>query len=86
MLDIEPRVVPRSETKKKIRLLSPATSIQEKVLIGDTDMPQALQAHAVRAASEALDMHEVTDFKEIAYYIKNVSWLMPKLRRGNLLC
>jgi len=77
MLDIEPRVVPRSKTKKKIQLLSPPTLVQEKVLIGDTDMPQALQAHAVRAASEALDIHEITDFKEIAYYVKNVSWILP---------
>lgn len=76
MLDIEPRVVPRAKSKKKIQLRSPPT-LEEKVMIGETDMPQALQSHAVRAASEALDIHEATDFKEVAYYIKNVSWLLP---------
>lgn len=59
-----------------IQLRPPAVD-ENKVMIGETDMPQELQAHAVRAASEALDLHGGTDYKDVAYYIKKVSSLAP---------
>lgn len=42
-------------------------------MIGETDMSPDLQSHAVRAALEALDVHEATDYKEVAFFIKKVS-------------
>ncbi|KAG0605835.1 hypothetical protein M758_9G091500 [Ceratodon purpureus] len=74
MLDIE--IVPavargKGRRRRGYMQLRPAPVDDNKVMIGETDMPQALQSHAVRAASEALDMHEGTDYKDVAYYIKN---------------
>ncbi|KAJ7554431.1 hypothetical protein O6H91_06G140800 [Diphasiastrum complanatum] len=44
--------------------------LEGKAVVGDSDMPQKMQAHAMRCASRALDLHDVTDCKEIARYIK----------------
>jgi len=52
-----------------------------QVMIGETDMAPALQSHAVRAASDALDVHQATDYKDVAFYIKNVSAAAPSLQR-----
>lgn len=80
MLDIEGTAVPKSDRVRKTRRYSqrspaggPRALPACNVIIGETDMSQALQAHAVRAASEALDVHESTDYKDVAFYIKNVS-------------
>jgi dynein light chain LC8-type len=44
--------------------------LEGKAVIGETDMPQKMQEHAMRCASEALDLHEISDCKDIACYIK----------------
>lgn len=41
-------------------------------MIGETDMPQVMQSHAMRVATEALDLHDINDCKDIACYIKTV--------------
>jgi dynein light chain LC8-type len=46
--------------------------LEGKAVIGETDMPQKMQEHAMRCASEALDLHEISDCKDIACYIKKV--------------
>ncbi|CAM6029327.1 unnamed protein product [Sphagnum balticum] len=38
--------------------------------IGETDMPEKMQEHAMRCALDALDLHEISDCKEIACYVK----------------
>ncbi|BBM98024.1 dynein light chain LC8-type [Marchantia polymorpha subsp. ruderalis] len=44
--------------------------LEGKAIVGETDMPAKMQAHAMRCASEALDSFDVTDCKDIACYIK----------------
>jgi dynein light chain LC8-type len=44
--------------------------LEGKAVVGDTDMTDKMQVHAMRCASEALDLHDVTDCKDIACYIK----------------
>ncbi|KAJ7566419.1 hypothetical protein O6H91_02G102200 [Diphasiastrum complanatum] len=44
--------------------------LEGKAVIGDSDMPNKMQAHAMRCASEALDLHDVTDCMDIARYLK----------------
>lgn len=84
MLDIEGTAVSQSakgagkkaRRSRRYSQRSPGGAPRElatQVMIGETDMSQALQSHAVRAASEALDVHEGTDYKDVAYYIKNVT-------------
>ena len=46
--------------------------LEGKAVVGDTDMTDKMQVHAMRCASEALDLHDVTDCKDIACYIKKV--------------
>ena len=84
MLDIEVTPVPKPVKGKGTRRrgymqlsAGPATATEQslKVMVGETDMPQALQAHAVRAAAEALDLHQGTDYKDVAFYIKSVTSL-----------
>jgi len=67
MLDSTPSLVSR-----KAKSREPSQIPDEQTLIGETDMPQVMQAHALRIASEALDTHNATDFKEIACYMKKV--------------
>lgn len=43
-----------------------------KAKIGETDMPEKMQEHAMRCALDALDLHEISDCKEIACYVKTV--------------
>ncbi|XP_024389646.1 uncharacterized protein [Physcomitrium patens] len=70
MLDIELTTVPKAKSKNGRKTFKPS-KLEEKVVVGETDMPQELQSHALRAATEALDIHEGTDYKDVAYYIKN---------------
>ncbi|KAJ7566417.1 hypothetical protein O6H91_02G102000 [Diphasiastrum complanatum] len=44
--------------------------LEGKAVIGESDMPDKMQVHAMRCASEALDLHDVTDCVDIARYIK----------------
>lgn len=67
MLDNAPSLLSRRAKSRE-----PSEIPEEQTLIGETDMSQVMQAHALRIASEALDSHSVTDFKEIACYIKKV--------------
>nr|XP_024389647.1 uncharacterized protein LOC112289013 isoform X2 [Physcomitrium patens] len=76
MLDIELTTVPKAKSKNGRKTFKPS-KLEEKVVVGETDMPQELQSHALRAATEALDIHEGTDYKDVAYYIKNVNFWQP---------
>lgn len=67
MLDNAPSMLSR-----KAKLIEPSEIPDEQTVIGESDMSRVMQAHALRIASEALDLHSVTDFKEIAGYIKKV--------------
>jgi hypothetical protein len=83
MLDIE--IVPKAargngRRRQGYMQLRPPAEGESEVMIAETDMSQALQSHAVRAAAEALDVHEGTDYKDVAYYIKNVSSFSFDLR------
>ncbi|KAE8674111.1 hydroxyphenylpyruvate reductase-like [Hibiscus syriacus] len=44
--------------------------LEGKALVEDTDMPLQMQIHAMSSASQALDHHDVSDYKSIAGYIK----------------
>ncbi|XP_073394227.1 uncharacterized protein [Physcomitrium patens] len=56
---------------RRARSREPSQIPEEKItMIGETDMPQGMQSHALRVASEALNSHNVNDCKEIACYIK----------------
>ncbi|XP_068644995.1 dynein light chain 1, cytoplasmic [Aristolochia californica] len=44
--------------------------LEGKAVVGETDMLQAMQDHALRLAAEALDAFDVTDATEIARFIK----------------
>ncbi|KAG0578390.1 hypothetical protein M758_4G017100 [Ceratodon purpureus] len=65
MLDTAP-----SLQSRKAKSREPSQIQEEQTMIGETDMPQVMQAHALRVASEALDSFNITDCKEIACYIK----------------
>lgn len=42
-------------------------------MVRETDMPHAMQSHAMELAYKALDLHEVSDCRSIAHHIKQVS-------------
>ncbi|KAI3474143.1 hypothetical protein Pfo_028931 [Paulownia fortunei] len=44
--------------------------LEGKAVVRDTDMPDALQNHAMELAYQALDLHEVSDCQSIAHYMK----------------
>uniref|UniRef100_A0A0C9S6B4 Dynein light chain n=1 Tax=Wollemia nobilis TaxID=56998 RepID=A0A0C9S6B4_9CONI len=44
--------------------------LEGRAVVGETDMSQVMQEYAMLCASEALDLHEVTDYEDIARYIK----------------
>ncbi|KAK8664261.1 hypothetical protein V6N13_084059 [Hibiscus sabdariffa] len=44
--------------------------LEGKALVEDTDMPMKMQFHAMSIASQALDLHDVFDYKLIAGFIK----------------
>ncbi|KAK1312836.1 hypothetical protein QJS10_CPA07g00759 [Acorus calamus] len=44
--------------------------LEGKAMIQDTDMPVKMQMKAMTSASQALDLHDVSDCKSIAAHIK----------------
>ncbi|XP_058192494.1 dynein light chain 1, cytoplasmic-like [Rhododendron vialii] len=44
--------------------------LEGKALIEDSDMPKKMQIQAMSAASQALDVYDVLDYKSIASHIK----------------
>eukprot|EP01018_Ginkgo_biloba_P034466 Gb_23885 [translate_table: standard] len=44
--------------------------LEGRAIVGESDMSQRMQGYAMLCASEALDLHEVTDYEAIAHYIK----------------
>lgn len=73
MLNIELVAVPPAQGPKGSRRHKSAKMLEEKTtMIGETDMPQVMQSHAMRVATEALDLHDINDCKDIACYIKTV--------------
>lgn len=75
MLNIELIAVPSPLTATLTALKKgrePTKMLEGKAVVGETDMPQVMQAHAMRVASEALDLHEISDCKDIACHIKKV--------------
>lgn len=44
--------------------------LEGKAVVGETDMPVLMQQHAMRCASQALDLHDVVDCQEIARFMK----------------
>lgn len=46
--------------------------MENKAVIGETDMLQVMQQDALRFAGKALDQYDVTDSTEIAHLIKKV--------------
>ncbi|XP_074581142.1 uncharacterized protein LOC141837672 [Curcuma longa] len=44
--------------------------MESKAVIGETDMPQSMQKAALDAVGKALDLFDVTQSTEIAYFIK----------------
>ncbi|KAJ4977203.1 hypothetical protein NE237_002309 [Protea cynaroides] len=44
--------------------------LEGKAVISDTDMLQTMQDEALRLAAKALDVFDVTDSTQIAYFIK----------------
>jgi dynein light chain LC8-type len=46
--------------------------LEGKAAMGETDMPVVMQHHAMRCASRALDVHDVSDCQSIAAYLKKV--------------
>ncbi|KAE9453433.1 hypothetical protein RHMOL_Rhmol12G0234000 [Rhododendron molle] len=44
--------------------------LEGKALIEDSDMPKKMQIQAMSAASQALDIYDVLDYKSIASHIK----------------
>eukprot|EP01018_Ginkgo_biloba_P002199 Gb_07899 [translate_table: standard] len=46
------------------------TMLEGKGVVEDTDMPEKMQNHAMHCASEALDLYDVSDCKNIACHIK----------------
>ena len=53
-------------------LLSNTIMLEGKAAMGETDMPVVMQHHAMRCASRALDIHDVSDCQSIAAYMKKV--------------
>jgi len=71
MLNIELVAVAPAQGPKGGRRHKSAKMLEEKTtMIGETDMPQVMQSHAMRVATEALDLHDINDCKDIACYIK----------------
>ena len=68
------------------RKAKPSQIPEEQTLIGETDMPQVMQAHALRVASEALDSYCITDCKEIACYIKKVRYFNNVIASQGSVC
>lgn len=46
--------------------------LEGKAIVGESDMLQAMQSHALRLAAQALDAFDVVDSTEIARHIKKV--------------
>lgn len=46
--------------------------LEGKAVVRETDMPTLMQSHAMELAYKALDLHEVSDCRSIAHYIKQV--------------
>lgn len=46
--------------------------MENKAVIGETDMLQAMQRDALRLAGKALDVFDVTESTDIARFIKKV--------------
>ncbi|TQD94477.1 hypothetical protein C1H46_019898 [Malus baccata] len=44
--------------------------LEGKAEVRETDMPDDMQNHAMELAYKALDLHEVSDFRSVAHYIK----------------
>ncbi|KAF9596096.1 hypothetical protein IFM89_007149 [Coptis chinensis] len=44
--------------------------LEGKAIVRETDMPEAMQSHVLELAYQALDLHEVSDYKSIARHIK----------------
>ncbi|CAB4284610.1 unnamed protein product [Prunus armeniaca] len=44
--------------------------LEGKAVVRETDMPHAMQSHAMELAYKALDLHEVSDCRSIAHHIK----------------
>ncbi|MCO5556433.1 hypothetical protein L7F22_014656 [Adiantum nelumboides] len=44
--------------------------LEGKAALGETDMPVAMQAHAMRVASRALDVLDVCDCQGLAAFLK----------------
>ncbi|MQL83261.1 hypothetical protein Taro_015742 [Colocasia esculenta] len=44
--------------------------LEGKAVIGETDMLEVMQQHALRLAGEALDAYDVTESTDIAHFIK----------------
>ncbi|XP_073003975.1 uncharacterized protein [Typha latifolia] len=44
--------------------------MEGKAVIGETDMLQTMQQHAIRLAGKALDQYDVTESTQIARFIK----------------
>ncbi|PRQ43104.1 putative dynein ATPase [Rosa chinensis] len=44
--------------------------LEGKAVVRETDMPTLMQSHAMELAYKALDLHEVSDCRSIAHYIK----------------
>lgn len=73
MLNIELVAVPPAQGRQGGRRHKPSKMLEEKTtMIGETDMPQVMQSHAMQVATEALDLHDINDCKDIACYIKTV--------------
>jgi dynein light chain LC8-type len=73
MLNIELVAVAPAQGPKGGRRHKSAKMLEEKTtMIGETDMPQVMQSHAMRVATEALDLHDINDCKDMACYIKTV--------------
>ncbi|CAA7392330.1 unnamed protein product [Spirodela intermedia] len=44
--------------------------LEGKAVVGETDMLEAMQRHALRLAGEALDLFDVTQSTDVAHFIK----------------
>ncbi|KAH7431463.1 hypothetical protein KP509_08G049300 [Ceratopteris richardii] len=44
--------------------------LEGRAALGETDMPVLMQKHAMRSASSALDLYDITDCQAIAAFIK----------------
>lgn len=46
--------------------------LEGKAVVRETDMPTLMQSYAMELSYKALDLHEVSDCRSIAHYIKQV--------------